>query len=244
MDKTNSLTALGLTEQEASVYLALLKLGGSMAAPIAKEAEMQRTAVYPILKSLASKGHVLTYFRKNHHFYYAQKPDKLKNIFEDKIKSFERVIPFLEVADKKQAEAIGLRFIETKDEMKLFYKSVLEDYKNKQYYIIGDIGGWEKIDAGFLKQYRKERAMVKLKTKALLSHSSRRLNPTDKSLLREVRYLPEKFKFQSTMDIFNDKILIVNPDLSSLAVVIAVPAMVDIFKSMFEVIWESTDQHA
>ena len=42
------------------------------------------------------------------------------------------------------------------------------------------------------------------------------------------------------MNIFNDKILIISPHITSLAVVIAVPVMVDIFKSMFEIIWEST----
>jgi hypothetical protein len=41
------------------------------------------------------------------------------------------------------------------------------------------------------------------------------------------------------MDVFDDKILIISPDLTSLAIVIAIPAMVDIFKSMFEIIWDS-----
>jgi len=46
-------------------------------------------------------------------------------------------------------------------------------------------------------------------------------------------------EFKSTLNIFKDKVLIINPESSSLAVVIAVPAMVDIFRSMFEIIWDS-----
>ena len=51
--------------------------------------------------------------------------------------------------------------------------------------------------------------------------------------------MPERFKFKSTIDIYADKVLIVSPELSSLAVVIAIPAMVDVFKSAFEMIWEA-----
>lgn len=238
MKQLEALKELGLTEQEAQVYVSLLKLGGSTATILAKEVVMKRTTVYPILKSLAAKGCVLVYFRKNKRYYYAQKPDKLASLFEKKLEFFESVIPFFESMDKKQAEAVGLRFIETKEELKQFYADILREYRNKQYHVIGDIAGWEKIDVDFLRQYRKDRAKAGLKTKMLLSHSSKTLNPINKNLLREVRYLPEKYKFQSTMDIFKDKVLIVSPHVSSLAVVIAVPAMVDIFKSMFEIIWD------
>ena len=141
--------------------------------------------------------------------------------------------------DKKQAEAIGLRFIETKEELKRFYEDVLVDYKNKSYRIIGNTSEWQGVDQDFFIQFRKDRAELNIKTKLLLSAGSKNINPTEKNLLREYKYLPEKFKFRSTMDIFKDKVLIISPDISSLAVVIGVPAMVDVFKSMFDIIWKS-----
>jgi sugar-specific transcriptional regulator TrmB len=241
MEQKDALREFGLTEQESQVYLALLKLGGSTATILAKEVVMKRTTVYPILKSLAAKGCVLVYFRKDRRYYYAQKPNKLASLLEKKLKFFESVVPMFESMDKKQAETVGLRFIETKDELKQFYFSMLEEYKNKQYYVIGDIGGWEKIDVDLLRQIRGARAKAKIKTKMLLSYNSKRLDPAEKNLLRERRYLPEKYSFQSTMDIFNDKVLIMNPSISSIAVVIAVPAMVDIFKSMFDIIWDTVE---
>lgn len=232
---------IGLSTQEAETYLALLKLGGSTATNLAKEIGFKRTTVYPVLKSLAEKGCVFVYFRKSKRYYYAQKPGKLVNLLEKKVEFFNSALPLFESLDKKQAQVMGLRFIETKEELKQFYENILAEYKNKNYRVIGNAYEWESIDPEFFAYYRKNRGRLNIKTRLLLSADSEGVNPTDKILLREFKYLPEKYKFKSTMNIFNDKILIISPHISSLAVVIAVPVMVDIFKSMFEIIWENVE---
>jgi len=58
--------------------------------------------------------------------------------------------------------------------------------------------------------------------------------------LRDYKYLDKKYSFKSTIDIYNDKILIVSSELSALAVVVALPPMVDVFKAIFEALWDST----
>lgn len=229
---------LGLNSEEARIYLALLGMGGCAASLLAKEVGLKRTTVYPILTSLAEKGLVNVYFRKNKRFYYAEKPAKVAGIFHKKIESFEGIIPMLEALDKKQAQMFGLRFIETIEELESFYFSILDEYRGKSYLSIGNANVWEGLDTEFFIQYRKDRGMHDIHTKLLLTADSVKVNPTDKSLLRTWKYLPEKYAFKSTMDIFDDKILISSPKFSSLAVVIAVPAMVDIFKSIFEVMWD------
>ncbi|MDD5396562.1 MAG: helix-turn-helix domain-containing protein [Candidatus Moranbacteria bacterium] len=239
MDTIKALLDFGLTEQEAQTYLTLFKLGGSTASALAKEAGLKRTTVYPILKALSQKGCVLVYFKKNQQYYYAQNPNKLAGVLEKKLDFFNSIIPLFESMEKKQAKTIGLRFIETKEELENFYNDVLYQYKNKKYRVIGNTNEWESIDPEFFANYRKERAQLNTKIKLLLSTDSQVSNPTEKSLLREFKYLPEKYKFKSTMNIFDDKVLIISPSQSSLAVVIAVPTMVDIFKSMFEIIWDS-----
>jgi HTH-type transcriptional regulator, sugar sensing transcriptional regulator len=245
MDKIAYLTELGLSEQEADVYLALLRIGGSIASKIAREAGMPRTAVYPILKTLAHKNCILVYFRKNKKFYYAQKPQKIISAFQNKLKGLESIIPFLESAEKRKDTVFGLRFIETREELHQFYFDILDEYKNKSYSIIGDVSAWEKGDAEFLYKYRKARSRAKVKTKSLVTYTSKSLlNPEEFSRqLREVKYLPKKYSFDCTMGIFDDKISIVSPNLNSIAVIISIPEMVSIFKSMFEIIWEMTPEN-
>lgn len=235
----DSLNSLGLSNQESQVYLALLKIGGSTASIIAKEIGVKRTTVYPVLKELVEKGYVLVYFKKSKRIYYAEKPYKIAGIFEKKLEFFNNAIPLLDSMEKSQIKIFGLRFVETKEKLKRFYLDILSEYKNKSYRVIGNTVYWEKVDPEFFMQYRKDRARLNIKTKLILSADSKDFNPTDKSLLREYKYFPEKYKFRSTMNIFDDKILIISPDLASLAIVIAIPAMVDIFKSMFEIIWDN-----
>jgi len=238
MENLNILKELGLDDQEANVYLALLKIGGSQASVVAKNIGIKRTTIYPVLQSLAAKGMVNVYFRKNRHFYYAQKPNRVVGLFKKKIESFESIIPLLESMEKKQIMTAGLRFIETVDELKQFYNGILDEYKNKEYYIIGNGQSWEDLEPDFFIQYRKNRGKYNIKTKLLLTSNFKIHNPVGEELKREWKFLPEKYRFQSTIDIFDDKILIVSPELSSLAVVIAVPAMTDIFKSVFGMLWE------
>lgn len=239
MDSKIALKELGISEIEAQIYLSLLKLGGSLASTVAKDVGTKRTTVYALLKGLTRKGFIAMYYRKNKQLYYAERPARLAAHFEKKLATFTAMIPALESFDKKQTQTIGLRFIETKEELKRFYAGILHDYKNKEYYIIGSLHGWEDLDPEFFIQYRKDRGAAHIKTKLLLTADSRKDNPDDQTLRRDVRYLPKQYAFKSTIDIYKDKILIVSPELSSLAVVIAIPAMTDIFKSVFQMLWDN-----
>lgn len=236
-----ALRELGLSEHEGSAYLSLLKLGGSTASVVAKDIGLKRTSAYALLRSLAQKGLVTLYYRKSKQFYYAEKPERVLAHFQKRLQTFENLIPTLETLSKKQAQHVGIRFIETLPELKKFYRSVLEDYKNKHYYIIGDLKGWENLDPEFFIQYRKDRGKANVRTQILLTNTSKSVNPDDKKLLREVKFLPKKYLFKSTIDIYKDKILIVSPELSSLAVVIEIPAMTDIFKSIFTMLWDMVE---
>lgn len=238
MDKTKYIEQLGLSKQETAAYLSLLKLGGAQASQVAKDMGVKRTTVYAILATLKEKGFATVYFKKSKRYYYAQKPARVAQLFEKKITAFEQIIPLLTALETRETERVGLQFIETKEELKNFYREILEEYKNKEYRIISSAQGWEEVDPEFFIKFRQDRARAKIKTRLLLSAKSKEINPTDPKLLRAWKYLPEKFSFKSTIDIFDDKVLIVTPSMNSLAVVIAVPAMVDVFASMFEVVWE------
>ncbi len=240
MDTVEVLKNLGISKQEANVYIASLKLGASPASAIAKEAALKRTTVYPILKSLAKKRFVSVSFKGDERYYQAQRPQKLANYYEKQLGAFTAIIPTLTKMERKHAQTVGIRFIETIDELRGFYTDVLAEYKGQQYYVIGNTKGWESLDPEFFMQLRKDRATARIKTKLILTEDSRSLSPSDPKLLREVKFLPEKYKFKSTIDIYKDKVLIVSPELTSLAVVIDIPVMTDIFKAIFEIIWDTT----
>ncbi len=238
MNILENLTELGLSEQEARVYLASWELGSSDAASIAKKSGFQRTASYPILKKLVHQGFVSIFYKGTKRQYRAQQPEKLARTFSNRVQNFESIIPHLKSIEKQKVQTFGLQFIETKPELERFYRDVIDRYAGGEYYIIGSAPAWEGIDPEFFIQFRKSRAKAKIRTKLLLSAESKGMVVDNPSLLRKEKLLPSKYNFRSTIDIYPDQILIVSPELSALGVVIAVPPMVDIFKSVFEILWD------
>jgi len=241
MENKTTLKNLGLSDIEADIYISLLKHGGSQASAIAKDVGIKRTTIYPILKKLAGDGFVRVYFRKNRRFYYAEKPKRVAGLFGKKLDSFYAIVPFLEQLEKKETQMTGLRFIETLDELKQFYIGVLDEYRDKKYSIIGSAQGWEDLDSAWFVQFRKDRGRNNIITRLLLTDESKEINPDSNELLRDVRFLPSQYHFKSTIDIYGDKILVISPELSSLAIVIQVPAMHDIFRAIFDMLWDMID---
>ncbi len=238
MNTLKLLEQLGLTEQEANIYLAALKLGTAKASSIAAEAGIKRTTVYHELKLLAHKGFVSVQYIGKERQYRAQSPKKVAHHYQKKVNEFEAIIPQLQSLERKQVITPGIRFLETVSELEHFYEEILQEYAGKTYFIIGDAEGWQSISPEFIESYRHKRAQAKIKTKILLTANSAGKHPTDPTLLRDVRYLPKGFTCKSTLDIFNEKVLIVSPALKSLAVVIEIKAMTDIFKMLFQILWQ------
>ena len=237
-NKIETLKKLGMAENEAEIYLVLLKTGGATATILAKSLDLQRTSVYHTLTKMTRQKFIQVYYEKNKKFFKPIKPYNLANLFKRNLESFNNLIPNLDIAQKRANQQAGLRFIQTIEELKEFYLQILEDYKGQSYKIIGDAASWENLDSNFFIDFRIKRGKANIKTKLLLTNESKSINPKDKSLQRIVKFLPEKYSFKSTIDIYDDKILIVGSDISAVGVVIEVPAMVDVFKETFNILWE------
>ena len=237
MTPQKSLQEMGLSDQESSMYLVLLKSGGLPASVVAKEVGLRRTTAYASLKVLAQKGFVTVYVKRGRQIFVPEKPQNVAGYFEKKLKSFLEFIPALESLEKTQLQTSGLRFIESMPELKRFYASILREYRGRSYMSLGNAVTWQGLDRDFFLQYWKDRGAANIHTRILITHDSRAVNSTDPRLLREVRFLPPQYKFNSTIDILDDKALITGSDQSALGIVIAVPAMVGLFRSVFDMLW-------
>ena len=77
MNISKSLISLGLTPNQAKVYIAALQLGVDSVLHIAKAADLKRPTVYLILDDLESKGLVSKTKEGSKTLYKAEKPDRL-----------------------------------------------------------------------------------------------------------------------------------------------------------------------
>lgn len=240
MSIESSLQDLGLSDVETRVYLALVALGGSQASMVAKHIGIKRTTIYDVLTSLTHKGFANVYFRKNMRVYHAQKPQRVADLFEKKLQSFTNIIPQLQSLDTKQAEVLGVRLIQTKDELLRFYQTVPKEYAHQEHLVIGS-STWIEMDPEFLKRYRIERAKAGIQSRLLLTHDQRLVESKIRTPSRDVRFLPKECTFESTIDIFPDCVQILCPrSVSALGVGIEMPMMLDIFKAIFDLLWSLT----
>lgn len=238
MNAQQRLEELGLSSQESTIYLTLLAHGELPASTLAKQVSLQRTTTYAILKNMVDKGYVQSHLTRRRQVFRAEPPRALVQAYEDRLRSFTEGLPLLESLEKKHLQSAGVRFIETTKELKRFYRGILHEYRGRSYSIIGNSNVWQGIDSEFFVQFRKDRAQAGICTSILLTADSVDTSPTDANLLRQIKFLPKQYQFASTIDIFDDKILIVNPSQTALAVVIAVPTMVDVFRMLFQALWD------
>ena len=87
--KAELLMEIGLTKNEAIVYLALLKLGESKTGEIIKEARFKSGKLYNVLDYLIEKGLVAFVVKNNVKYYQAQNPKKLQEYLKSQKKELE-----------------------------------------------------------------------------------------------------------------------------------------------------------
>src|SRR3989344_4183249 len=80
---------LGLSENEAKIYMAMLELGPSVVVEIARKAQINRPTTYVQIESLKKKGLVSTQAKGKKQLFIAESPDKLELLIEGELKAVE-----------------------------------------------------------------------------------------------------------------------------------------------------------
>lgn len=83
------LCQIGFTDNEASVYLGLFKLGPQAVSIIAKKNRLNRTTAYSVIRSLLKKGIVSSYVRNGVSYFTANDPNSLIGYLDMQSKTFD-----------------------------------------------------------------------------------------------------------------------------------------------------------
>ena len=90
---TNILENLGLTENEAKVYLASLSLGQSTILKISRTAEIKRTTIYSVIESLKQKGLMKIEIKGWKKLFVAESPEKLDVMIKNRREELKSSLP-------------------------------------------------------------------------------------------------------------------------------------------------------
>src|SRR3989344_7048346 len=201
---------IGLSENEAEIYLALLSLGPSLVSKIVKKTRINRTNIYDRLEKLISKGLVSYVIKNNRKHFYASEPsrilrylDEKQNKINEEKEAIEKMLPALEkIQPVKEEESVEV--YEGKEGLKTILENIIRSKKDILTY--GSEGNFSNVLSFYFKHYLQRLEKMGIKMKVLFNYDSAK--KPFKWKFAEARYLPKLYKTPTETTIYGDKVVI------------------------------------
>jgi len=204
------LRKLGLTDQQISIYLMLIKTGAVSVNNLTKRLNISRISCYDTINRLVAKGLVTIDTLGSHRLFKAISPDELvrkaREIEEDARNTrekIEKLIPSLKKLESTSSEqSFSFTYIGIEG-MKSFFESILRTKDNLL--VIGATGkALTKLEYYF-PQWHRKRIIRKIYTKVIFNYELRGSLIT-KISYSEIRFLNKKQNVPSTIFIFGNHV--------------------------------------
>lgn len=149
-----TLKECGLSEKQAKVYLAGIKLGTSSVQKLSKESELKRTTTYSILDSLEDIGLVRVDVQSFKKKYIFESPEKIENILEKRKEEYKKLLPELLAKYGLDSEESTVKYYTGNTAVKSVYESLIKEIKkDEEYLIIGNVDAFLDQDRDFYEDF-------------------------------------------------------------------------------------------
>ena len=229
------LQEIGLSDNEAKVYLALLELGCSVAGKISEKSGVHRTNVYDALKRLIDKGLVAYILKDKTKYFEASDPERLMDMLKEKEDKLSKALPQLALAKQmsKKSEAKifeGIRA--TKNMLELFLKQKQTIYT---YGVIADVA---KMIGPFLTNYHNRRKELKIQMDHIYNADALdRMHFLNKLPYTEARLLPREFDSPVTTSICGEYVSLILWSKEPLIILIRSQEIANAYRKYFKILW-------
>ncbi|PIR04492.1 MAG: hypothetical protein COV59_00755 [Candidatus Magasanikbacteria bacterium CG11_big_fil_rev_8_21_14_0_20_39_34] len=204
------LEELGLSQNEARIYLALLNFTEAGVGEIAGYTKIHRRNIYDTLDRLVHKGLVFSIMSRGEHRYAPVDPDKLMELVREKEVTLEKILPDLRNRFEKrggQQEAYIYRGIEG---FKNYMREIVRVGENG-YFIGAKLGWFDKRLKGYLPSFEKEAKRKGLHFYHIFDHEVKDILKKkeynfDKKMY-PYKFFPKKYGTHSAIDIFGDYVV-------------------------------------
>lgn len=250
MNTEKALKEYGLTEKEAQVYLCLLRYRELPAFEISRKTKIPRTSVYHILESMKARGLVNSSQKNNVAQYGPESPKKLVELLKNKEIAIQKALPdmmnLVEAAGKSPSAKIYLG----ESGIKHVFEDVLETIQSEKLPAMQAFSQLDVLKAfpRFFPDWQKRRGAVgQTFTQLLVPEEARDTLPElfKSRENRETRFLPQRFGFDSSLEIYGTKVATISlQDGEFYSVVIDSPAIANMFRQFFLFVWEAVGEAA
>lgn len=240
---TENLIEYGLNEREAAIYLALLAKRDQAVFNISKEVGLPRTTVYHDLERL-KKLDLVGIFKKNRvAYWFAEHPRRLIRQAESRTQKIKEVFPELEALMAENKLQPEIRLYTGKESIKDIINGLydmLETKLDRNLYTISHpdlLDQFPKYLPAVLERKNRLRIFTHLIAPEHVRNASIPAYMPDQ--FREVRFMPDRFPFDSTMILTEDRVALFSLKNGEVyAVTIASLTICNMFKQIFLFAWE------
>jgi len=127
----------GLTDKEAEAYLALLELGQSSILQLSSKTKINRTTLYYTIENLLLKRFLSQSKKGKQTVYVAEHPETIKQLFKEKFKKFDTLLPELITLMNTDAVKPVLKYYEGIEGVKNVYRTSLKARENELKAFVG-----------------------------------------------------------------------------------------------------------
>lgn len=241
--ETKDLEDIGLSKNEALIYLFLLGKGETTTGAIIKETKIVNSRVYDSLNSLVSKGFVSYNVQKKGKYFQAEDPKKFLELEEERKKKIQELVPELINLKNTKKKDTTTAVYEGFDGFKTAFKKIIEDCPNgKEIFILGFSEQQNKIDSLrlFLSNMNLKSLKKNHKLKIILDSSVRETLGKDREKEKntEVRYTPSGYVSPVAVDIFEDYVYMFLWEEKPFVFMIKNKSIAESFKTYFKFMWQ------
>ncbi|MEK7673411.1 MAG: helix-turn-helix domain-containing protein [Patescibacteria group bacterium] len=213
----DELEELGLSKEEAKVYVTVLELGGSCVSVIAKRAGVNRVACYHTLSKLRDKELISSLEKNRIKYFTAEPPQTLVNKQRILLNRAQEILPELLTLKSNSAYSPKIHYYEGSDGIKKIFEDMLTSS--------GEILGYTNLEnlpnvlgEKYLADYARRKINQKIKTRMLSPISEKGLKYTEKYYpkdfdqnLVEILFINKRqFWFEYEINIYGDKVAIIS----------------------------------
>lgn len=244
-----NLIEFGLSEKEAEVYLALIKLEIAPVQEIAKSAGINRSSTYVVLDSLKKKGLVSMSEDESIQQYVATSPDALLRIAKTSAEkqknillNIENIVPELKALHKDTKKKPKIRVFEGDDGLKQAFEDSLSS-KEKLIRICSSHEDLFKVSPHLL-EYFKGYVDSRIK-KGIKMHGIHPDSELARHLLKQgpknfdipVLIPKNKFRFPVDFAIYDNTVGFMSREKAGFAIVIENNDIAEVMKNVFDLAW-------
>lgn len=235
-----NLKILGLNDNEAKIYLAILEMGEATISRISQRSKIKRTTVYLPIRNLKEQGLIGQAKKFGQMRYFARDPKKLTEIMEEKKEKLNKLMPSILAMNKVLDQKPIVRYFEGHQSAKQIYDTALE-FRDQE------LLSWDASDEqiiqnnNFAKEFAAKRLKKKVKLKTIVPKTIADLetHKNNQQKICQTKYAPDNMYFGKTEIILygKNKVGIIVFD-EELGIIIESQSVHDTLKSIFNILWE------